>query len=289
MDDLPPPIKITPNSPNTPDAGDDSLVDIKVKNPFAKFLNWIKSLIKNEGIKITIKPLTAIAIAVALTGGGGIAGGVIVYFFPHSSPFLHRSVIYQGNIQKTPNGFILTLPNSDLYTLKPKSNTSINFKSLSDGLALVKGNLTPEKFVIEVSEIIYLGNPTSDPPNPSNIPDASAAQVDGSLPDLYPNLQWETNQKRVLIFTSGKRKIEQEGISLESAQVAGFPQDFINYYIESLKAQGFKETLNSINPEGVTVTYAKDDLFLTFGIKNIYKGSGDQKQLAGYRAFIEHN
>lgn len=93
----------------------------------------------------------------------------------------------------------------------------------------------------------------------------------------------------MLIFTSGKRKIEQEGVYLESSQLSAFPQDFINYYIQQFKDKGFKQTLNSINPEGITITYAKDDLFLTFGTKNIYKGSEDQKQLAGYKAFIEHN
>ena len=85
----------------------------------------------------------------------------------------------------------------------------------------------------------------------------------------------------MLIFTSGKRKIEQEGVYLESSQITNFPQDFINYYLTQLKDKGFKETLNSINPDGITITYATGDLFLTFGTKNVYKGSGDKKQLTG--------
>ena len=68
-----------------------------------------------------------------------------------------------------------------------------------------------------------------------------------------------------------------------------FPQEFINYYLEKLKAQGFKETLNSISPEGIAITYAKDDLFLTFGVKNIYQGKADSKKLVGYIAYLEHN
>lgn len=143
---------------------DDNLAEFKLKNPFSRFFNWIMRLIKNEGINIKIKPLTAIAMVVALTGGGGIVGGIVGYAFPHSSPILHRAVIYQGNLQKTPSGFILTLPNSDLYTLRPKINTSINFQSLTNGPALVKGNLTPENFVIEVSEIIPLGAATQPTP-----------------------------------------------------------------------------------------------------------------------------
>ncbi len=155
----------------------------------------------------------------------------------------------------------------------------------------IKGNLTKEKSVIEVSEIISSDPLVTAPSLPSNpsIPDPVISPDPSGLPGLYSGLTWETSQKKLLIFTSGKRKIEQEGIYVESVQIAVFPQDFINYYIEGLKAAGFKETLNSISPEGITITYANNGLFLTFGIKNIYKGSGDNKQLVGYKAFIEHN
>ncbi len=155
------------NSPSSPKPSDDApLFEAKVNNPFSSFFNWIKRLIKNEGINIKIKPLTAIAMVVALTGGGGIIGGIVGYAFPHSSPILHRSVIYQGQLQRTNNGFILTLPNSDLYTLKPKMDSHTNFQSLTNGPALVKGNLTKEDYVIEVSEIILLG--TNIPPATSS-------------------------------------------------------------------------------------------------------------------------
>lgn len=157
----------TPSNSSDSKDGDEPLFEAKVNNPFSKFFNWIKRLIKNEGINIKIKPLTAIAIAVALTGGGGIVG----YIFPHSSPILHRAVIYQGNIQKTQSGFILALPNSDLYTLRPKQNSSINFNYIQPGQALVKGNLTKEDYVIEVSEIISLN------PYPQPAPATNSAQV----------------------------------------------------------------------------------------------------------------
>lgn len=297
MDNLPPPVKLTPDSslPVQASRDDDPLFEAKINNPFSRFFNWLKRLIKNQAITIKIPPLTVIGAAVVLTGGGGIIGGAIVYFFPYSSPILHREVMYQGNLQKTEKGFFLTLPNSDLYTLKPKTSTSINYQNLQNGQALVKGNLTPEKFVIEVSEIIPLSSSASTAPTLPAVQTSPISLISPispnppDTPNLYSGLQWETTQNRVLIFTSGKRKIEQAGVYLESVQVVSFPQDFINYYIEGLKAAGFKETLNSINPEGITITYAKDDLFLTFGIKNIYKGSADKKQLSGYKAFIEHN
>jgi len=171
----------------------------------------------------------------------------------------------------------------------------VDLASYLDKQVTVKGNLTKEANVVEVSEIISQDifpqtSPTSlntlTIPNSSN---PSTPSNPSGLPALYSGLEWVTTQKRVLIFTSGKRKIEQEGVYLESAQVSAFPQDFINYYLGEFKDRGFKETLNSINPEGITITYAKDDLFLTFGTKNIYSGKGDKKQIVGYKAFIEHN
>lgn len=65
---------------------------------------------------------------------------------------------YQGSIQKTSSGIFLILPNSDKYTLRPKINSAVDFQNLNSGQAFVKGNLTPENFVIEVSEIIPLQN-----------------------------------------------------------------------------------------------------------------------------------
>lgn len=109
------------------------------------------------------------------------------------------------------------------------------------------------------------------------------------LPKLYSSLTWEVTQSKTLLFTSGKRRIEQEGVYLESSQVTEFPQDFVDYYTNQLTNLGFKQTLNSQEPTGTTITFAKDDLFLTFGVKNIYSGSGENKKLVGYKAFIEHN
>lgn len=158
----------TQTIPNPPKPSDDEpLFEAKVNNPFSKFFNWIKRLIKNEGINIKIKPLTAIGITLAISGSSGLIGGIIGYAFPHSSPILHRAVIYQGNIQKTQTGFILTLPNSDLYTLRPKQSSSINFNYIQPGQTLVKGNLTKEDYVIEVSEIISL-NPYPQPAPATN-------------------------------------------------------------------------------------------------------------------------
>lgn len=306
MDDklpnLPPPIQITKIEKYS-ERNDPPMVDLKVTNPVTYFKKWVGKFLNNQDIDLhlKIKPFATIGLILAFATVGTTTFSIGRYLFPNSSPIFHREVIYQGNLQRSEKGVFLTLPNSDFYTLKPKSNTNVTFQNIQNGQALVKGNLGGEKFVIEVSEIIPL-NPAPDgagpntlaspiSPDTQNSPNPALPKADELIepPSLYSGLEWVTTQKRVLIFTSGKRKIEQEGVYLESAQLNSFPQDFINYYIEELKSAGFKQTLNSIDPEGITITYAKDDLFLTFGTKNKYSGSGDKKQLTGYTAFIEHN
>lgn len=291
-----------PSSPSNPptrvihgggggDSDDDNLAEFKLKNPFSRFFNFLTRFIKNQNVKISIPAFTMIGIVVAAGGGGGLVTGALIYFFPHNSPVFHREVVYQGSLQKTDKGFFLTLPNSDLYTLRPKAKSSINFQSLQDGPALVKGNLTVEKFVIDVTEVIPLGTiSSSDTP----IPQTSLTALDtpnssAELPELYSSINWETTQTKVLTFTSGKRRIEQEGVYLESAKLDVFPYDFINYYITQLKGRGFKQTLNKIDPDGITTSFEKTGIFLTFGVKNVYSGSGDNKKITGYKAFIEHN
>lgn len=294
MDDLPPPIKLTPNLPNSPDIPDDPLFEAKINNPFSKFFSWIKDFIKKQS-NITIKiPIVGVLIAV-FSLGAGLGGyklgfnNALTKFFPDSSPVFHRAISVEGIIQKSSSGKFY-LKSGDSYTWLLKIvNPAVNIADYVNAQVTIKGNLTKEKSVIEVSEIISsdLSTPISlTSPIPQIYLNSPNPPI---LPDLFSGLKWDTAQKKLLIFTSGKRKIEQDGVYLESSQVSAFPQDFINYYIEGLKATGFKETLNSINPEGIMITYAKDDLFLTFGIKNIYKGSGDSKQLSGYKAFLEHN
>ncbi|OGE26842.1 hypothetical protein A3C26_02985 [Candidatus Daviesbacteria bacterium RIFCSPHIGHO2_02_FULL_39_12] len=300
-DNLPPPIKMTPNLPNIPNSpnNDDPIFEAKINNPFSKFFEWIKSFIKrNQNITIKI-PIIGIFVALSsfsLGVGSGYNWGFNTAFsklFPNSSPVFHRAISVEGVMLKSALNKYYLKTESNLWILKSKPPiTSTTLSSLANQQVKILGNLTKEVNVIEVSEVIPQGTSleSSISLTTPNIPNSSALpNPSNSLPDPYPNLSWTTNQKKLLIFTSGKRKIEQEGIYLESAQMIAFPQEFINYYLEKLKAQGFKETLNSISPEGIAITYAKDDLFLTFGVKNIYQGKADSKKLVGYIAYLEHN
>lgn len=300
MDNLPPPIRINQGFPSGGNKGeDDPLFEAKINNPFSKFFNWIKDFIKKNQ-NITIK-IPIIGILVALSSfSAGVGSGYNLGFntavsklFPNSSPIFHRAISLEGIIQKSASAQFYLKAEDNLWTLKPKPPiTSTILETSINKQVKVLGNLTKEKDVIEVSEIIPLeiSSEAQSPltvPNSPNIPDNPNTDV--KLPDLFPGLEWISTQKKVLVFTSGKRRMDVEGFHIESSQRTSFPQEFINYYISELKNRGFKETLNSINPEGITVTYSKDDLFLTFGVKNVYQGKADVKKLAGYVAYLEHN
>ena len=249
-------------------------------------------------ITLRIPVLALLIIMVGLGGFGvGFKSGsnyILGKLFPNFSPILGRSITAQGIILKSSKGYYLQANDKDktMWTLNP-ATSNINLKDYENQKVEIKGKMTPTPYLIEVLEITsFEPKPTSAPavpsqttpnnPNSPNLPDSS-------LPALFSSLTWEVTKSKTLIFTSGLRKIEQEGVYLESAQVLNFPQDFINYYTNQLTNSGFKQTLNSSEPTGTTITYAKDDLFLTFGAKNIYTGSGENRKLTGYKAFIEHN
>lgn len=291
---FPPPVQITKVDKYS--AKDDPpMVDLKITNPVTYFKKWVGKFLSNQDIdlRLKIKPFATIGLILAFATVGTTTFSMGRYLFPNSSPILHRSITLQGKVQKSETGqYYLTLVDNSLWNLK--STNKVNFTNVLNKQVTVKGNLTAQANVIEVSEVIpfefftQTASTAINTPQLSNVTDRSIDEVI-DLPALYSGLKWEITQKKTLIFTSGKRKIEQEGVYLESSQINSFPQEFVNYYIQQLRDRKFKETLNAIDPEGITITYAKDDLFLTFGIKNKYSGSGEKKQLTGYTAFLEHN
>ncbi|MDO8618312.1 MAG: hypothetical protein Q7R49_00020 [Candidatus Daviesbacteria bacterium] len=291
---LPPIIEINQNTKPT-DKEDPPLFGFFLTNPVTYLRKFLSKLLKRQMITLRIPVLALIVVMVGIGGFGvGFKSGLnyaVGKLFPNFSPILHRSITAQGIIQKSTKGYYLQANDKDktLWTLIPKSQ-NVNLADFQDQKVEVKGNMTPTPNLIEVSEVTSFESPSPKPlnsPNPPNAPNPAPSET--GLPNLYSNLTWEITQSKTLLFTSGKRRIEQGGIYLESALVPDLPQAFLDYYTQNLQNLGFKETLNSSEPAGITITYAKDELFLTFGVKNIYSGSGDTKKLIGYKAFIEHN
>lgn len=242
---------------------------------------------------LRIPVLAILILAVAIGGyGAGLKTGIdytLGKLFPNFSPILHRSITAQGTIQKSSNGYFLQANDKakTLWMLKSISN-NINLKDFEDMRVQIKGTLTPTPNLIEVSEVISFDTKADTKPTPSPT-SQTTPPTNPNLPALYSNLTWETPKNKVLTFTSGTRKIEQEVIYTESKQLDTYPQGFISYYTQQLSNSGFKQTLNSSEPNNIFTTYSKGNLFLTFGVKNIYLGSGDSKKISGYKAFIEHN
>ncbi|TSC88227.1 MAG: Uncharacterized protein G01um10147_132 [Microgenomates group bacterium Gr01-1014_7] len=296
---MPPPISITENTKYS-EKKDPPMLNIFFTNPVTYFRKWVDKLIKNQDIdlRLKIKPFATAGLILTFTVVGGGAFTIGRYFFPYSSPIFHRQVVYPGIIQKGESGgYVLQTSDSVMWKLKSKHN-NINLSNLDGKAVVITGNLTTENYLIEVSEVIVADSPSQPaPPIPSPtlpnspLPDEVLTKSGNpsTLPSLYSGLQWDITQSKILTFTSGKRRIEQEGVYLESSLVTDYPQGFIDYYTNQLLALSFKQTLNSSQPSGNTITYSKDDLFLTFGVKNVYSGSGDNKKLTGYTAYIEHN
>lgn len=178
----------TPNHPNIPlpisftqntkysEKNDPPLVSVSVTNPITYLKLFIKRLLKNEGITIKIKPLTAIAMILALSTAFGTGFNVATFFFPNSSPIFKRQVSYQGTIQKNQiGGYFLILPDSSLWKLKPKF-TNINLEEMVGKQAIIQGNLTREPNLIEVSQVIPLSPLITQPIQVPPIPATNSGQ-----------------------------------------------------------------------------------------------------------------
>lgn len=309
---LPPIIEVNKNT-HPSDKKDPPLFGFFITNPVTYLKKFLKMLLKRQMITLRIPVLAILLIAVGLGGYGvGLKTGIdyaLGKLFPNFSPILHRSITAQGTIQKSSKGYFLQANDKakSLWLLKP-SFENLNLSDFIDLRVQIKGNLTPTPNLIEVSEIIAFD--TKPSPTSQTTPDTSVSNTysdsfknasanspltsstgsptpNSSLPALYSNLTWESPKNKTLTFTSGTRKIEQEVIYIESTQVNNYPQDFISYYTQQLTNSGFKQTLNSQEPNNSSITYSKANLFLTFGIKNIY--SQDKQEIVGYKAYIEHN
>ena len=295
---LPPIIEVNQNTEPS-SKKDPPLFGFFLTNPVTYLKAFLNRLIKRQAITIKIPVLAIIVFMVGIGGFGlGFQSGInwaLFKIFPNYSPILHREITQQGIIQKSSKGYFLQAndKNKTIWNLQSAS-ANVKLADYVNQNVQVKGNLTSTPNLIDVSEVISFETKPTPIPSPNTSKILSEVEEPNlsnpaDLPKLYSNLTWEITQSKTLTFTSGERRIEQEGVYLESSQVTEIPQDFINYYTNELTNLGFKQTFNSSEPNGTTITVAKDELFLTFGVKNVFSGSGDSKKIVGYKAFIEHN
>lgn len=258
------------------------LSESKGNNPNFLILLWSKLS------KLSFKKVATLLGFLTLIATNNITLNLLDKLFPNSSPILQRPTVHQGTLQKSATGqYSLLTPDNSIYTLSLKPGPNLtNLKNFNE--VLVKGNLTTTPYIIDNAEIYPLSSDTSSPTSPIT-QTTLTSQTTSNLPKLYSGLTWDTEEEKVLVFTSGKRRLDMPGVHLESSEVKDFPQGFVDYYIKALTDLGFKQTLNSKTPDGVMQTFAKEDKYFTFGVENQFKGSGDSKVLTGYKAYIEHN
>lgn len=114
--------------------------------------NPLNSLIKSLS-KLSFKKITTIAAFIYLVGTNSIVQNIVEYFYPYSSPILHRVVAHQGTLQTSGNGmYSLKLADGSVYALELKPTPTLtSLKHLRE--VVVKGNLTLKPYVITNAEI----------------------------------------------------------------------------------------------------------------------------------------
>lgn len=156
---LPPPISITQNDKYS-EKHDPPMVAVTVTNPVTYFKKWVTKFFKNQDIDLhlRIKPFATIGLIIAFATVSGTSFSIGRYFFPNSSPILHRAITLQGEVQRSESGlYYLSLPDNTIWTLKPKT-ANINLNNVLGKQVLVKGNMTAEANVVEVKEVISFQN-----------------------------------------------------------------------------------------------------------------------------------
>lgn len=178
---LPPPISIKEETKYS-EKKDPPMLFILFTNPVTYFKKWVEKFLKNQDIDfhLRIRPFAAIGLIMTISIVGGGAFTIGRYFFPYSSPVFHRQVVYPGTIQKgDTNQFFLMTQDATSWKLKPKTN--INLENLIGRQVLVTGNLTAEKYLIEVSELIITETPAQSLTYTQNIPTYQTPNASDSL------------------------------------------------------------------------------------------------------------
>lgn len=279
---------------------DPPLIDVKVTNPVTYLKLWLGRLLRNEGIdfRFRVRPVTAIFIALtfAVAIGGTSFSIAKWYFLPVLVPTnLIAKTSYTGTLQRSNDQFILVTPNYQAYIIKNSSNEELS--NFLDKNVFATGKVNKQSNTLDIIGISEIEKQSQEPQNivPSTPPSTTNSDpipepiISTQLPPLYSGFQWANTEKKILVFTSGKRRIDIEGHHIESITLQNFPTEFMDYYKQQLITNGWKQTLEAQSPEEKTITYAKGEQYLTIGVETVFKGKGETKQLSGYKAYLEYN
>jgi hypothetical protein len=174
---------------------DPPLFSMQVTNPVTYIKLWWNKVIGNEGVKLTlqIKPLTAIVIALFLSGAGYGVGRITLPApldrllpavtpkpTPSPTPDPWRETAFTGKVQMTNDQYFLVTSSDEAITLQVPSN--INLKSLIGKRLMVVGNYNKSTRILIVTGTADLEIlPTTPLPIPTNKPTPT--------PSISPNLE----------------------------------------------------------------------------------------------------
>lgn len=188
----------------TPPKVDPPLVDVKVTNPIEYIKIWWNRIIGNEGVDFSlhIKPLTAIAISIAIISVGFGIGRITL---PFNIPFLRytsatpsptasdsadawRETGFIGTLQYTSSTnkfFLLTTSSSEAISLQVP--TSIALNELIGKRIFVTGNYNKSTRTLVVTDTKNLEVlPKSPVPAPTIEPTSSPEATSSSTPSSLP-------------------------------------------------------------------------------------------------------
>ena len=176
------------------------LVDLKITNPITYLKAWWKKVIGNEGIKLTlqIKPLTAIALTVVVSGIGFGLGRItlpapIVHYIPilqppaaTPTPSPWRETAFTGKLQVSGTRYYLLTTSAEAITLEVPG--SINLAKLVGKRIMAAGSYnkgTRTLVVTDAADLEIL------PSSPVSIPTANphGAPPAGTSPSTEPTPQ----------------------------------------------------------------------------------------------------
>lgn len=177
--------KTTTKTKSTKSGSIPPLVDLKITNPVAYLKAWWKKVIGNEGIKLTlqIKPLTAIALTLIVTGVGFGLGRLtipqpLIQYVPYlvqptpgpsPTPSPWRETAFSGKLQVSGTRYFLVTTSAEAITLDVPA--TIDLSKLVGKRIMAVGNYNKGTRILVVSDATDLEVLPANPvPIPTSMP-----------------------------------------------------------------------------------------------------------------------
>jgi hypothetical protein len=105
----------------------------------------------------------------------------------------------------------------------------------------------------------------------------------GSVPELYPNIQWNSTELEEVGFLSrsGGKPVYLNSHRIDSKILESYPNEFFDYYKRELRARGWKEVVHTKGSDAELCEYEANGRYIVF---RAHKVSREQPK---YQAVVE--